>query len=127
MADETTTLRFDGPARRFRFPAYDVDVRQGETFSVAADATIDISDDDDESETVSVDEYLTDHLDVDIERTTDWYAVLDESVPDLRDALAAGDYDHRLDALAHAEREGENRTTALEAIAARRQETDTDT
>jgi hypothetical protein len=116
MPKETVRLRYEGPARRFRVPAFDVDVEQGESFTVDAAATVDLADDDNEADVVALSTYLTDHLGAEVSHATDWYDVLDESVPDLREALATGDYDGRLDALAHAEREGENRTTALAAI-----------
>lgn len=117
MPDSITRFRYDGPSRRFRMPAFGIDVEQGETFDVDPDATLEVTAyGDEEPNTVALSVYLTDHLDAEFTRENDWYGVLNESVPDLRETLTTGRYDHRLDALAHAERESENRTTALEAI-----------
>jgi HSP20 family protein len=48
-------------------------------------------------------------------------AALEGSVAELKAALATGDYDDRLDAVEDAEREGEDRVTAYEAIDDRRE------
>lgn len=107
---DTITLRYDGPARRTRIPAFDIDVGQGETVAVDPDATVSADDD----ETLPVVEWLTERRD--FERVVPEYAVLDQPVDDLEDGLATGEHDAHLDALAHAEREGRNRSTALDAI-----------
>lgn len=122
MPDETVTLRYPGPARLVRFAAYDVEARQGEVVTVDPETDVLTHVDDDGTEhTRPLDQFLVERHG--FERVqADYTAVLDQSVDDLRDPLATGEYDDRLDALAHAEREGENRKTALEAIDARRSE-----
>lgn len=47
---------------------------------------------------------------------------LDGTVPEIKDALATGEYDDDLVDLYNAERDGENRSTAIEAIQDRRDE-----
>jgi hypothetical protein len=121
MSTDTLTLRYEGPASRYRFPAADIDVTPGDTVTIDADRDILTHvDEDDEEHYMPLCEFLVDRFD--FERVSAAYTdVLDKSVPDLRDALATGAYDDRLDALAHAERAGENRTTALDAIEARQE------
>lgn len=117
---DTVTLRYDGPSPRVRVPAYDIDVRPGEEIEVDADTMVPIATDDDEEETQPLPAFLTERLD--FVRVRDYTAILSESVAGLEAALESGEYDAHLDALAHAEREGKNRTTALDAIHDRRTE-----
>lgn len=122
MAEETVALRYDGPAARFRFADADIECRSGETVTVDADATVltDTDAADDEPTEESLADYL---VALGFERVDRGYrALLDESIPDIESALATGEHDAHLDALAHAEREGENRTGALEAIRHRQEE-----
>jgi uncharacterized protein (DUF1501 family) len=108
------TLRYVGPAYRVRVPAADIEVQPGETVSVAADATIAVPDEDGTTDR-PLDAWLIARHD--FERVApDATAVLEESIPDLEAALATGECDAHLDALAHAEREGGNRVGALDAI-----------
>ena len=50
--------------------------------------------------------------------------LLDQSVPDLRNILETGEYDEQLDRLEEIESEGDDRTTAHEAIQERREATE---
>lgn len=118
----TVTLRYLGPATRYRFPAANIDVRIGDEISVDAERDIltHVDDDGDEHHE-RLDDFLVERHG--FERVgPDATDVLEQSVDALEDALATGEYDAQLDALAHAEREEENRTTALEAIDNRRTE-----
>ncbi|AUV81260.1 hypothetical protein C2R22_05945 [Salinigranum rubrum] len=122
MSDATTTLRYSGPANRYRFPAADIDVTPGDEVDVDARREIltHVDDEGEEHHKRLVDLLVDRHGFERVE--SDYTAILDESVDDLREALATGKFDAHLDALAHAEREGENRKTAYEAIEARRSE-----
>lgn len=113
---ETITLRYDGPAPRVRVPPFDIDVRSGETVEVPADATVPDGDDGRQPLTEMLSERYG------FEEATHYTDVLDQPVTELEADLATGEYDHQLDALAHAEREGQNRKTALEAIRGRAEE-----
>ncbi|MFC6825677.1 hypothetical protein [Halopelagius fulvigenes] len=127
MSDRTHTYRFEGPSMRLRMPAHDIVVTRGNEFDVDPDATVTLpapegAPDDAESETVTLPEFLTEHTDAEFERVRGPYDILNGTVPELEEALDAGEFDGRLDALQHAEREGEDRTTAHEAIEDRRDE-----
>jgi hypothetical protein len=116
---DTVTLRYVGPARRFRAPAFDIDVVPGETVTV--DATRDVLirvDADDTEHTQSLPAFLTGRHGFERVPPGDT-AVLDGPVDDVQATVATGAHDGHLAALAHAEREGQNRSTALEAIHAR--------
>lgn len=114
------TLRYLGPGARFRMPTYDIDAADGEAFDVPPDATIDISEEDESADLVSLSEYLALHADGEFETVSNPYDILDENIPPIREALGTGEFDGRLDALQHAEREGEDRVGVHEAIDARR-------
>jgi hypothetical protein len=122
MSDTNVRLRYAGPAARFRFPEADIDVARGETVTVDPEQTLQIvpDDEDDEPTTVALDAYL---VDLGLERVDRGYrALLDEPIAEIEAALATGEHDGHLEALAHAEREGQNRTGALEAIHDRQEE-----
>lgn len=116
MTSDTTTLRYDGPSPRVRVPAFGIDVAPGEAVDIDADATVPGEAD----ETRPLAEMLTERLG--FERVRQDTDILNGTIDDVQAALATGEYDDCLDALAHAEREGKNRTGALTAIDARREE-----
>lgn len=121
---DTVTLRYTGPANRYRFAAADIDVTPGDKIEVETDRELltHVDDEGDEHHAKLV-TFLTDRHGFEHVDEPDWRSILDGSVDDVRDALATGEFDAHLDALAHQEREGENRTTALDAIDARRDDT----
>jgi hypothetical protein len=65
-------------------------------------------------------EYRSGETDGSMESTDEGEEALRGSVNDLKARLSTGEYDHRLDELERAERDGENRTTAIEVIQRRR-------
>lgn len=82
------------------------------------DEDIDVDEDEVVDQTPDDTEEGEDEVDVDDELVD----VLDGTVSDVEEAVQSGDYDDRLTELEEAEREGDERTGVLDAIADRRQE-----
>ena len=116
-------LRYTGPAHRYRSRPLGIQVEKGNTITVDAAETVTLNadTDDEDEETLPVPEWLC--RDHGFERVESEYPLLDKTIPEIEDTLATGAYDDRLDSLAHAEREGQNRTGALDALADRRDAT----
>lgn len=120
MTDTTVTLCYRGPSPRVRVSEFGIDAGPGDEIEVAADESVVVARDDDgePAEIQPLVDMLTERLG--FERVEHYTDILSGTIADLEAELATGEYDAHLDALAHAEREEQNRKGALEAIAARR-------